>query len=183
MVSSISAGMILAFTKFHGKKKPTMEEMFKSLSLEMGGDGKTITKSQLDSYIQKAENGTIEVNPTRLKALKKMQKDWDNISKDGETITFADLKSMPMLLFNAVVGDFSDSDNNKKTDEDDKFDIKNYLKTALNLSEDDEVKKSDLESHLKTLLSETSEDNTDLIDTITNLIASYSSTTTVETEA
>lgn len=185
MVSSISAGMILAFEKFHGKKKPTLEDLFKSLSLEMGGDGKTITKGQLNSYIQKAENGTIDVNPTKLKALKKMQENWDNISKDGENITFADLKDMPMLLVNASVGDFNDSDKKKKIKEDDKFDLKDYLKTALNISDDKEITKSDLESHLKTLLSESSEDstNTDLVDTLTNLIASYTPTTTVEAEA
>jgi len=189
MVSGVSAEMILAFTKYHGKKKATLEEMFKSLSLEMGGDGKTITKNELNSYIQKAENGTIEINATKLKALKKMQENWDNISKDGENITFADLKDMPMLLFNAAVGDLNDSDKNKKsndaedTGEADKFNLQNYLKTALNISDNQEITKSDLESHLKSVLSDSSNDASGIVDTLTNVIASYSSTTTIEAVA
>lgn len=186
MVVGVSAEMILAFSKYHGKKKTTLQEMFKSLSLEMGGDGKTITKDQLSSYVRKAENGTVKLNPTRLKALKKMLDNWDKISKDGENITFADLQSTPMLLFNAAVGDFNDSDKKKqfddKSDKTNKFDIEEYLKTALNLSENKEITKSDLETHLKSLLSDTSDDvNTDLIDTLTNLIATP--VTNIEAEA
>lgn len=185
MVAGVSAEMILAFKKFSGKKKATLQEMFKSLSLEMGGDGKTIKKDQLSAYIRKAESGAVKISPSRLRALKKMLENWDKISKDGENITFADLKDMPMLLFNAAVGDLSDSDKKKKSDNEDKsdkFDLEEYLKTALNLSDGEEITKSDLESHLKSLLSDTSEEaNTDLIDVLTNLIAAP--VTTVETEA
>lgn len=183
MVIGVSAEMILAFVKYNGKKKMSMEEMFKSLSLEMGGDGKTITKNQLSSYIRKAENGTVKINATRLKALKNMLKNWDNISTDGKNITFGDLKNLPMLLFNAAVGDFDDSKKTKDDEESDKFDIKEYLKTALNLSEDDEITKSDLEAHLKSLLSETSDENSDLIDNMVNTLASYESASTISEEA
>lgn len=183
MVNGVSAEMILAFAKFHGKKKATLSEMFKSLSLEMGGDGKTITKEQLSSYVRKAENGTIKINKTRLEALKKMLDNWDNISKDGKNITFADLKGMPMLLFNAVVGDLNDSDKEKKSDESDKFDIKDYLKTVLNIAEDEEFTQADLESHLKSLLSDTSDENSDLIDNMVNVLASYETAPTVNEEA
>lgn len=185
MISGVSAEMILAFKKFSGKKKATLQDMFKSLSFEMGGDGNTITKEQLSSYVRNAQNGTIKLNPTRLKALKKILENWDNISKDGKSITYTDLQSMPMLLFNAAVGDLENSDKKKKTDDEDKsekFDIEKYLKEALNIPEDREIKKSDLESHLKTLLSDTSEEiNTDLTDALTNLIAAPM--TTVEHEA
>lgn len=185
MVSGVSAEMILAFKKFSGKKKATLQDMFKSLSFEMGGDGKTITKEQLSSYVRNAQNGTIKLNPTKLKALKKILENWDNISKDGKSITYTDLQSMPMLLFNAAVGDLENPDKKKKTDEEDKsekFDIEKYLKEALNIPEDGEITKSDLESHLKTLLSDTSEEiNTDLTDALTNLIAAP--VTTVEHEA
>lgn len=185
MVVGVSAEMILAFKKFSGNKKATLQDMFKSLSFEMGGDGKTITKEQLSSYVRNAQNGTIKLNPTRLKALKKILENWDNISKDGKSITYTDLQSMPMLLFNAAVGDLDNSDKKKKADDEDKsekFDIEKYLKEALNIPEDGEIKKSDLESHLKTLLSDTSEEiNTDLTDALTNLIAAPM--TTVEHEA
>lgn len=191
MVVGVSAEMILAFVKYHGKKKVSLQEMFKSLSLEMGGDGKTIKKDQLSSYIKKAESGAVKLSPSRLKALKKMLENWDKISKDGENITFADLKDMPMLLFNAAVGDdFSDSDKKKKTDKfdnTDKFDLKEYLKTALNISDDNEINKSDLESHLKTLLSDTSNETpgelSDLIDNMVNILASLDTASTISKEA
>jgi len=191
MVIGVSAEMILGFVKFHGKRKVTLAEMFKSLSLEMGGDGTKITKKQLDSYIQKAENGSVKISKAKLKALKKIQEHWDKISKDGENITFGDLQGMPMLLVNAVTGDFEDPDKEKTLDksndanDSDKFNLQDYLKTALNLSKDEEITQPDLEAHLKSLLSESSNDgtNADLVDAVTNLIASFSSPTTVETEA
>lgn len=189
MVVGVSAEMILAFKKFSGKKKATLQDMFKSLSFEMGGDGNSITKEQLSSYVRNAQNGTIKLNPTRLKALKKILENWDNISKDGKSITYADLQSMPMLLFNAAVGDLTDSDKKKKSDEDksEKFDLEKYLKEALNLTEDGEISKSDLEAHLKTLLADTSENTSgttsDLIDSMVNMLASFDSAPTVSAEA
>lgn len=185
MVVGVNAEMILAFKKFSGKKKATLQDMFKSLSFEMGGDGKIITKEQLSSYVRNAQNGTIKLNPTKLKALKKILENWDNISKDGKSITYTDLQNMPMLLFNAAVGDLKNSDKKQKTDDEDKsekFDIEKYLKEALNLPENGEITKSDLEAHLKSVLADTSEDiNTDLTDALTNLIAAP--ITTVEVEA
>lgn len=190
MVSNVSEGMILAFANCNGKKKITLEEMFKRLSLEMGGDGTKITKKQLDDYIKKAEAGLVSVSKTKLKALKQMQGNWDNLSKDGNNITFDDLKNFPMLLVNVTVGDFEGTDKEKKQEKIDeldgfKFDIKNFLKTALNKSDDSEVTKADLESYLQSILSESSNDetNSELIDVLTNLIASFNAVSTINEEA
>ncbi len=189
MVVGVSAEMILAFKKFSGKKKATLKDMFKSLSFEMGGDGNSITKEQLSSYVRNAQNGTIKLNPARLKALKKILDNWDKISKDGKSITYADLQSMPMLLFNAAVGDLTDSKKDKKEDEDEseKFDIEKYLKDALNITEDEEITKTDIEAHLKTLLANTSADTppetTNLIDSMVNILASFDNAPTVTAEA
>lgn len=187
MISNISAEMILGFIKYHGKKKVTLAEMFKSLSLEMGGDGKTITKKQLDDYIRKAETGIIKVSKSRLKALKKMQANWDKLSKDGNSINFADLKDFPMLLVNATVGDFEDSDNEskEKTDDLDKYKLDiNDLKKIIGVAENSEITKSDVESYLQSILSEPSNDdsNSDLVDSLTNFVANFSINTTIETE-
>lgn len=192
MVSNVSAEMILGFIKYHGKKKVTLEEMFKSLSLEMGGDGKTITKKQLDEYVRKAEAGLINISKTKLQALKKMQENWDNISKDGNNLTFADFKGFPTLLVDAAVGDFEDSDKDKKKDTFDntenskiyKFNIDD-LKQAMGVSENNEITKSDVESYLQSVLSVSSDDDSssDLVDSLTNLIANFSVNTTVEKEA
>lgn len=186
MVSNVSAGMILGFINYHGKRKVTLEEMFKRLSLEMGGDGTKITKKQLDDYINKAESGLINVSDAKLKALKKMQGSWDKLSKDGENITFDDLKKFPMLLMDITISEFEESDKDKKQDDSDnsKFNIKNYLKEVFNQSDSNEITKSDLESYLKSLLSESSadEENSDLVDALTNLIALSPTFTTIETE-
>lgn len=190
MISGVSAEMILAFKKFSGQKKATLKDMFKSLSVEMGGDGNSITKEQLSSYVRNAQNGTIKLNPTRLKALKKILENWDKISKDGKSITYADLQSMPMLLFNAAVGDLSESKKDKKSEDEDKsekFDLEKYLKDALNITEDGEITKSDIESHLKTLLADTSADTppetSNLIDSMVNILASFDNAPTVTAEA
>lgn len=191
MVSGVSAEMILAFKKFSGQKKATLKEMFKSLSVEMGGDGNSITKSQLSSYIQKAESGAAKISPTRLQALKKMLANWDNISQDGDNITFADMQKMPMLLFDAAVGDFNDSNKTKKSNDDDddfdKFDVEAYLKDTLNIPNEQKITKPDIESHLKTLLADTSAntppETSNLIDSMVNIIASFDNAPTITAEA
>lgn len=190
MVCNVSAEMILSFVNYHGKKKVSLAEMFKSLSLEMGGDGSKITKNQLQSYIRKAESGALSISKTKLKALKKMLENWDSLSKDGNCITFADLKDSPMLLINAVIGDFEDpkkSQNKNRSDDldDYKFNINDYLKKALGLPDSAEITKSDLQAHLQSLLSDASNDdsNGDLIDTLTNIIASAQLNSTVNEEA
>lgn len=189
MVSNISAEMLLSFINYHGKKKVSMEEMFKNLSLEMGGDGSKITKSQLDAYIKKAESGSIKISKAKLKALKKLQANWDQISKGKDSVTYSDLKDFPVLLANAVIGDFEDPDKEDKKDKSDnsdeyKLNINDYLKKAFDISDANEITKSELESHLQSLLADSSNDeaNSDLVDLFTNLIASYQPNTTVETD-
>lgn len=189
MVSGVSAEMILAFKKYSGNKKATLQEMFKSLSVEMGGDGNSITKSQLNSYIQKAESGAVNISPTRLQALKKMLANWDNISQDGDNITFADMQKMPMLLFDAAAGDFNDSNKTKRSNEDEseKFDVEAYLKDALNISDEQKITKPDIESHLRTLLADTSAntppETSNLIDSMVNILATFDNAPTVTAEA
>lgn len=182
MVNNISAGLILGYVNIIGKKKVSLEEMFKSLSLEMGGDGNTITKKQLDTYIAKAESGAIKVSNAKLKALKKLQEKWDDISKGKDSISFSDLKDFSMLLVNIVVGGFQDSEEEDSS----KSDLKEYAKQTLGIS-DDTSDKSDLEAHLKSLLADHSNDdsNSDLVDLLTNLIAVHESnaTNTISAEA
>ena len=36
--------------------------MFQMLSIELGGDGETITKKQLDNYIKSAQDGKIKIS-------------------------------------------------------------------------------------------------------------------------
>lgn len=182
MVSNISAGMILGHILTHGKHKVTLEEMFKRLSFEMGGDGKTITKKQLDEYVSKAESGNIKISKAKLKALKQLQAKWDDISKGKDSISFSDMKGFPLMLVSIYVSGFEDSEDEDKKDSK-KDDFKEYVKLALEIN-DNSLDKSALESKLKSLLADKSNDdsNGDLIDTLTNLIAASDAkaNTTVE---
>lgn len=174
MVSNISSGMILGYIVSHGKRKVTLEDMFKRLSVEMGGDGSAITKKQLDTYINKAESGKIKLSSSELKALKQLQAKWNDIAKGKDTISFSDMKDFLVLLMNIFIGSFQNSDN--KDDSDSSNDFKEYLKKTLGIS-DNNPSKSDLEAKLKSLLSDKSNDdsNGDLVDTLTNMIAAHDS--------
>jgi len=185
MVYNISSGLITSYLNTHGKTQMTPEKMFKTLSLQMGGDGEKIKKSQLDNYIQKAESNPKNSNKLRLVALKELQKNWDTISNKKDSITFGDLSDYQFLLALAFVDDIEkpeESENfekaKKSKEEDSKAKNKNnlsdYLKEATNKDEKG-LSKDDLTEHLKSLLSNDSKDvdNSEEIATITNLIADF----------
>ncbi len=50
-IYNISPGFLIAYMTSQDKSELDMEKVFKRLSFEMGGDGKTITKDQLDNYL------------------------------------------------------------------------------------------------------------------------------------
>lgn len=177
---------MLTYMEYNGKEKLNLEDVFKRLSFEMGGDGKTITKDQLDKYIDKADSGVIKVDKNKLKALKQIQKHWDEISQGKDEITFENMKKYSTLLAATLTGNFEvteiDDDNASSiTDA-----IYDYLVDYLNKANKDDVTKEDLSSYLSELISSNPEGNNDsnneLIGAVTNLISSYSSISTIETE-
>lgn len=190
MIYNMSAGFLVTYIESKGSKGTgvSMEEIFKRLSVEMGGDGKSITKQQLDEYIEKAEAGEIQVDNSKLKALKRIQDNWDTIANGKDSITFADMKNYYILLAATMTGNFT------KTEVEDesssmKDDIIDYLQEQYGLNSKDEIKKSHLEDFLNNLLTQkdktiVSDSNLEsaLIDTVTNMIASHTKTSTVETE-
>lgn len=200
-IYNMSAGFLVTYIASKGDKGDgiSMEEVFKRLSVEMGGDGKSITKKQLDDYIKNAESGNIEVDESKLKALKNIQANWDNISHGKDQITFEDMKGYYILLAATMTGNFQRTeieDKHKDKNEDNdktssqKKDVSDYLQKKYGLNSKDEIKQSHLEDLLNELLTQKNR-NTDansdlestLIDTVTHMIASYNKTSTVETEA
>lgn len=173
-IQNVSAGFIETFANIKGKKKLTPEEMFKRLSLEMGGDGKTITKKQLDDYINSAASGKIKVGEPKLTALKMMQKNWDTISNGKDSITVDDLKNYTTLLGMAMVDTSESDDDSDTTDKEDKE--KNSVIDKATLEE--------LTNELKKALSDTTKDefNTDLVAKLTNKIADNNPTSTIQVE-
>lgn len=194
---NISPSFIQAFEIVHSVKKMSQEEMFKRLSLMMGGDGQSIKKSQLDNYIKQAEEGDVKVSKSGMSALKSMQQNWDTISGGKDSITFADMKDYPTLLTMAFAGSFTmsvtpdESTSKTKEAEETEKTTDNKTKETPNtpdkttISSDTSV--DDLNSMLKDALGGTTDanddSNADLIATLTNMIAVSTSAPTVSVEA
>ncbi|MDD3435908.1 MAG: hypothetical protein PHC64_02030 [Candidatus Gastranaerophilales bacterium] len=184
-IYNMSAGFLQTYMAYVGKDELDLEEVFKRLSYELGGDGKTITKGQLNNYIDKAESGIIDVDSKKLSALIRIQDNWDNISGGDDEITFEEMQKYAPLLIATLTGNFEVTEiGDSETSVVDA--IYDYLVDYLDLDSRDEVTKEDLTSYLSELVSnplDETDSDSDLIGALTNLIASYSSDTTVETEA
>lgn len=194
VIGNVNPEFLLTYINFGHKKKMSPEELFKRLSFEMGGDGKTITKKQLDDYIAKADSKKIKISKERLKALKQLQKNWDTISKGRDYITYENLANYGTLLASAAI-DRMEIDDESTDDSSDSDDLqaknnplskinKDMLK-SLGLINMDDAKKADLHSYLQTLLAKDSNDDEigNAIDSIINLIAKQSNPSSVEVEA
>jgi len=70
------------------------EKMFTSLSIAMGGNGKSVSKSQLSRYIKDAQNGEINLGSDKLEALKNIEKKWDKLFGDKEKVSVKELKEI-----------------------------------------------------------------------------------------
>lgn len=183
-ICNINSGFLQSYISFHSKAKLTADEMFKHLSIEMGGDGKTIIKSQLDSYIDKAESGSIKIGKQKLSTLKQIQKNWDTISKGEDSISVSNMDGREMLLASAMVDGFESIDI---ADEQNNFisDIHKYLLENLGISDLKKASNADLNSYLNTLLSDDSDDDAigDAIDSLINLMAKHGISSNVNLEA
>jgi len=74
------------------RKPPSAEDMFQRLTNDIGGDGKTISKEDLDSYISELESGT-DGDKGKLGFLKQLSSKFDQISGGKDNITVDDLKN------------------------------------------------------------------------------------------
>lgn len=171
VIYNVNASFLQNYINFHGKHKLDMKEMFKRLSLEMGGDGEKITKEQVNSYINKAENGQIEVDKRKLSALKQLQRNWKEVSGGNDYITEDNLASnmgIFLSLFSSSFETVENTDNNES-----KKELFNFLSEKMN-SGSEGISKTNLKSYLKTLISKDSENNNDNeIAFITNLLGDF----------
>lgn len=173
-------------------KKLDAKEIFKELSIDAGGDGKSITKKQLDSYVEKisqakaSKTDTTTVSDEELAGLKTLQKNFNKAADGGDSITFSSVSAAGFkstLLSMDAADKTTDLSQFKVTS---KQDINNYLmNSALSFSVKDS--ETDAKSMLKTLLTGTTDENDDsnanMIAKLTNIIASYKTKSTIETEA
>lgn len=187
-IYNVSPNFLLIYQKYARKDKLNLEEVFKDLSYELGGDGKTINKKNLDEYIDKADQGLQKVDKNKLKALKDIQKHWDEISDGKDSITYDDIKDHAVLLMQTLMGDFTETEI-PESEQSINDAIYDYLVDYLDLDNKDEIKQSDLEKYLNDLVANSAEEdgtesysNSELIGALTNMIATYSPTSTVEKE-
>ncbi len=185
-ISGLSSNLIQSYERFQSVSRLTTENMFQMLSLEMDGDGEIITRDQLDTYVEDVKDGLVDVSNKELDALRELQKTWDDIAgKDSESINFKDMEEYNDILFSAVTGGISITDESSTADSAIE-DIDSYLieETLGRFINDTGSNATHL---LQTLLAgptgENDDSNADLIATLVNLIADSSSASTVEVEA
>lgn len=167
-------------------------KIFEKLSIDLGGDGKSITKDQLDNYVKKAESGSISLPDEELDALNNLQDEWDNISEGSDSISYSDMSASGNKdILSSMVPDTQDSSTSdlKKAAEEYKTSINNFIKeSALSFSANSKSSGTNpYSSMLKTLLTGTTDEaddsNANLIATLTNMIEDSKNTSTIETEA
>ncbi|MDD3236564.1 MAG: hypothetical protein PHV37_00525 [Candidatus Gastranaerophilales bacterium] len=113
MVYALNSGLIISYTNLvSSKTKMTSKQLFAMFSLSIGGDGTSITKSQLSSFIKEADDGLVKVGKTRLKNLKTLEKDWDDLFNKKDSISQEDFNKLTPLFLSAMI----ESDDDHKTD-------------------------------------------------------------------
>lgn len=191
-INSISSNLLQSYINYQSKKELTPQNMFQMLSIQLGGDGETITKKQLDSYIESANNGKIKISDAELNALTLLQDKWDTISGGKDSIKFGDMASYTTLLATIITSgiatseDAASSDSSMSTTEEIyAYLIDSAFKAATNDNSDDNSS-TDAASLLQTLLEGTTDikddSNSELIATLINFIADLKSASTVNTQ-
>lgn len=188
-INNVSSSRLLAgYLQSTSNDDLDAKTIFKNLSIDLGGDGKTITKDKLDSYIEAAASKTVKVSDETLNGLKQIQSQWDKISNGSDSISYANMANRKSLLTSMDSAD-------KKSSVDvealaaSQMDVDSYLvASALGFSAyDTEDSGSNLTSMLRSLLTGTTDENddsnADLIATLTNLIADLKSNKSVDVEA
>lgn len=171
-------------------EKANAKTIFSKLSIDVGGDGKTITKDQLDTYISKAESGKINLSDSVTKSLKDISKNWTAIADGAQNITYERVSAVGKknTLTSMVALPTSSTTDYKKMAQDATAEAYSKVVNAAlgGLSSKDE-KSSGIDALLKNLLSGTTDEeddsNAELVSALTNIVAMRSKSYTFETEA
>lgn len=191
-----SSSLTASYLDSTSNAKVDPKKVFQELSIDMGGDGKAITKKQLDSYITKAKaaksgkEDTSGISDNELKGLETMQKNWDKISKGSDSITYSNMSSAAnkSILTSMDTADKTTTIDKSKEAKDFTKTINDYIVNSALNTNTNTSSSNNAQSVLKTLLTGTTDENDDsnaeLIAKLTNIIAdSKKAKSTVETEA
>ena len=168
MINGISSGQMLKLQNFSGGRKLTTEKMFGMISIQLGGDGKTITRNQLQQYIQKADNGLINCAYKQLKAFKLLDDNWKDLFGDSDSITARDFNKAAGIFAQIILAKDDKSDIEKLQEE-----LQKQIEKQKKTREEQEKnlkEKQDKEKEEDKKVEETEEDNTDEGKIINNLI-------------
>lgn len=168
MINGISSGQMLKLQNFSGGRKLTTEKMFGMISIQLGGDGKTITRNQLQQYIQKADDGLINCSSKQLKAFKLLDDNWKDLFGDSDSITARDFNKAAGIFAQIILAKDDKSDIEKLQEE-----LQKQIEKQKKTREEQEKKlkeKQDKEKEEDKKVEETEEDNTDEEKIINNLI-------------
>ncbi len=186
-----SASLLSGYLDSTSNADLNAKTIFKKLSIDMGSDGKTITKGQLDSYLNDIEKGKTVVTDEVKEGLLSISENWDLISKGRDSISYANVSG-----FSDVLKSMDEADKKSSTidirelNDSIQKQVKNYIVDSafkFNAYGKNETV-SGLSSMLNTLLTgmtdERDDENADLIDTLVNLIEKQKNvTSTIEREA
>ena len=165
------------------------KKIFEKLSIDVGSDGKSIKKEQLDSFIKDAKSGAVEVSDKELSALNDLQKNWTKIADGADNITYAGVRTAGFrdTLTSMAPDKATETDYAQQFADDTADAYSKVVVAALGGTTDEKDKTSSLSKLLNTLLKGTTDENDDtnanLIGTLTNLIATSKVNSTVEYEA
>lgn len=170
MINGISSGQMLKLQNFSGGRKLTTEKMFGMISIQLGGDGKTITRNQIQQYIQKADNGLINCSSKQLKAFKLLDDNWKDLFGDSDSITARDFNKATGIFAQIILAKDDKSDIEKLQEE-----LQKQIEKQKKTREEQEKKlkekqDKDKEKEEDKKVEETEEDNTDEEKIINNLI-------------
>lgn len=185
MVLGISSGLMLNMYKYGSvTKKIEKQEIFASISVAIGGDGKTIKREQLQEYIKKSENKENKISDKLLNAYKNFDNAWDTVfGKDTDCITTEDYDKGFYLFTNIIVSSNDESENEKFYKElQDKS--KKYLEDLaekLNGDKDKPLELEQIKGYLSELIEKNDEEgNDEEIAKLTNVIAKWNNSTSTE---
>jgi len=175
MVSSIDSSILSylqSSTSSSTSSTSASDDLFSQLSTAVGGDGKTITKEEVENTISKLESEPSGSSDTKeLNFLKKLDKNWDKISGGNDSITSSQLAAGKSYLEPHHHHHKSDS----ATSSDSSTSLYSSLADATGASSSG-ITKDDLTSYLKSLVNNLSSDSSNS----TSTSSSTSSTTTTD---
>lgn len=106
---AIGSTAVEQYFELTANSKISLRNIFQMLSIEMSGDGDTIKKHNLITYLGNIEDGDtiIEISENAKMALNGLLRQWDKISHSKDYITYESLGDYPEILLATIAAENS----------------------------------------------------------------------------